>query len=78
MADSGRIPRPGVPATPELDELQRGQERPLTVETLEGAAPTGYRRTREVPVPDPGERPGALRAGSAPPGETEEPEGESG
>ncbi len=53
--------RPSPPGMPELDELQRGQERPLTVETLERSMPGRYSGIREVPVPDPGERPGALR-----------------
>ena len=49
--------------TPDLDELQRGQEPPVTVETLE-PAPTPYStEQREVPVPDPGERPGAVVVG---------------
>ena len=48
---------------PDLDELQRGQETPVTVETLEPAQPTYPTEQREVMVPDPGERPGAVVVG---------------
>ena len=61
MADAKERSRPGLSGAPELDELQRGQERPVTVETLERAAPDVYKEMREIPVPDPGERPGAVR-----------------
>ncbi len=57
-----RTPPPGPQGTPEFDELQRGQDDPITVETLEQApAVYGDQGRREVPVPHPGERPGAVR-----------------
>jgi hypothetical protein len=50
-----------------LDELQRGHEEPLTVETLEQAAPAyGEHVRREIPIPHPGERPGAVRIAEEP------------
>ena len=42
----------------ELDELQRGQEQPISLETLERVPPSERRGHQ---VPDPGERPGAVR-----------------
>ena len=53
-------PRPGPQGTPEFDELQRGEEKPVTLETLEQTLPA-YGERVEVPIPDPGERPGAVR-----------------
>ncbi|MFN3652961.1 MAG: hypothetical protein ACK47B_25565 [Armatimonadota bacterium] len=52
---------PGLQGTPELDELQRSRETPVTVETLERLTPPHYGQRSEIPVPDPGERPGAIR-----------------
>jgi hypothetical protein len=49
----------------EYDELQRGQEAPLSVETMERLAPPVYGPKGEVFIPDPGERPGAVRVGAA-------------
>ena len=59
------IPPRGPNGTPEFEELQRSQEDPPTVEILERAAPTQHpeQMTRTVPVPDPGERPRAIRPG---------------
>ena len=67
----------GRNAMQQLDELQRGQEQAPTVETMErlGTPPHGERR--EIPVPDPGERPGAVRAGASGPGEQEPNAGRS-
>lgn len=56
------------PGAPDLDELQRGQETPPTVETLEPPPQHGDRRYT-APVPDPGERPRAIRPDTG--GETE-------
>jgi hypothetical protein len=62
MSDDPRTPPPGPTGVQELDELQRGQDEPLTVETLEQAAPAyGEQGRREIPIPHPGERPGAVR-----------------
>jgi hypothetical protein len=52
-------------ATQDLDELQRGSESPITLETLEGASLPTHGERREIPVPHPGERPGAVRADQA-------------
>lgn len=59
---SRRGPDPLTPqGAPELDELQRGDEKPVTVETLEPASRALANEAREVPIPDPGDRPGAVR-----------------
>jgi hypothetical protein len=50
-----------------LDQLQHGVETPPTIETLEGAPPPHHGERREIPVPHPGERPGAVRADQAGP-----------
>jgi hypothetical protein len=44
----------------EYDELQRGEEQPVTVEHLEHR-PAPEAGGQETAVPDPGERPGAVR-----------------
>ena len=49
---------------PDLDELQRGQEQPVTVETLEPPPSVYPTESREVMVPDPGERPDARGRGA--------------
>ncbi|MCC2671391.1 MAG: hypothetical protein K0Q72_3862 [Armatimonadetes bacterium] len=59
---SDELARTGRNAAEQLDELQRGQETPPTLETMEGAAQPVHGQRREVPIPDPGERPGAVRA----------------
>ena len=74
MASDQKTPPPGPGGMPEFDELQRGQEQPPSVETLERPV-TPYRREagqRETPVPDPGERPGAIRVDT--PSPANEPE----
>jgi len=58
MEQGSRLPGGYGPL--ELDELQRSQEQPLTVETLEGLVPATHGESREMPVPEPGERPGAI------------------
>lgn len=65
-----RNPPPGPQGTPEFDELQRGDEGILTVETMEQAPPV-YGERVQMPIPDPGDRPGAVRIA---PVEKEEPE----
>lgn len=72
-------PHPAEPPTgpapeDEYQELQRGQEAPLSVETLQPRAPQrrGTAGRRVVPVPPPGERPGAIRL-DVPPKKQEEP-----
>ena len=62
MQNERTTPPRGLEGAPDLDELQRGQEQPVSVETMEGAAQTGYGDSREMPSPDPGERPGGIRA----------------
>ena len=59
---SEELVRMGRNPTQELDELQRGQETPPSVETMEGPAPPHHGERREIPIPHPGERPGAVRA----------------
>jgi len=54
------------PGAPELDELQQGEEKPVTVENLEPPAQALMNHGREVPIPDPGERPGAVRLDKTP------------
>jgi hypothetical protein len=66
----------GPSGQPEYDELQRGQDTPPSTETLERTAPPHYGEAREVPIPDPGERPGAVRVDRAPGGHTGEPAAE--
>jgi hypothetical protein len=61
MDEDERSVPAGGPGEPEYDELQRGQEKGLSVETMERLSPPHYGERREVPVPDPGERPGAIR-----------------
>jgi hypothetical protein len=52
---------PGPAGVQEFDELQRGHEEPVTLETMEPALPAyGERAQREIPIPHPGERPGAI------------------
>jgi hypothetical protein len=59
--------RGGVPLRPngaeELDELQRGEEQPISVELLEKLSPKHVPEAapREIQIPDPGARPGAIR-----------------
>ncbi len=53
----------GAHGQQELDELQRGQEAPLTVETMERGVPATHGESRGTPVPDPGERPEAIPLG---------------
>ena len=60
MPSDPQNPVPGPQGTPEFDELQRGEEKPVTVETLQ-QTPPAYGERVEVPIPDPGERPGAVR-----------------
>jgi hypothetical protein len=56
-----RLDPTGHSGAPQLEELQRGTEDPPTVETLEEAPPTyGERGSREIPIPHPAERPGAI------------------
>jgi hypothetical protein len=50
---------------PDLDELQRGQEQPVTLEEVERLTPPSGEH-REIPIPDPGERPGAIHPEDAP------------
>ncbi|HEU4754237.1 MAG TPA: hypothetical protein VFU47_14095 [Armatimonadota bacterium] len=45
----------------ELDELQRGHERGITLEGVERIPPRDRPERRGQPVPEPGERPGAVR-----------------
>lgn len=51
------------PGSPEYEELQRGQEAPVTVETLERrlSPQNSGDQNRGTAVPDPGDRPGAVR-----------------
>lgn len=65
MSAEERVPPRGPNGTPEFDELQRGVEDPPTVETLERAVSPLHpeQAARSIPVPDPGERPGAIRVG---------------
>lgn len=65
MPIDNRNPPPGPQGTPEFDELQRGEEQPITLETLE-QAPPAYGEGMQVPIPDPGERPGAVRIAPEP------------
>ena len=59
---SERVPQAvGPNNTAQFDELQRGQESAPTVEMMERLAPPHHGERREIPVPDPGERPGAIR-----------------
>jgi hypothetical protein len=65
LDDKKRIPTPR-PGAPDLDELQRGHEKGITVETIERMAPAHYGEQREMPIPEPGDRPGAVCAGESP------------
>lgn len=57
---SERVPQAvGPNSTAQFDELQRGQESAPTVEMLERLTPSHHGERREIP--DPGERPGAIR-----------------
>ncbi len=58
----GRAGPPGPNGMQDLDELQRGEERPISIETMERTAPYRYgdNGPRQIPVPEPGERPGAI------------------
>jgi hypothetical protein len=60
--EPGRDPT-ALPGQRDLDELQRGEEPAPTVELLETVNPNpgGERGQREYPIPEPGERPGAVR-----------------
>ncbi|MGV3724493.1 MAG: peptide-binding protein, partial [Actinomycetota bacterium] len=55
-----------------------GSETPPTVETMEGAPSAAHGERREIPVPHPGERPGAVRADHAPAPSPPEPQPSSG
>jgi hypothetical protein len=61
MPNEERTAPLGRPGEPEYDELQRGEEKTLTVETMGRLSLPHYGERREIPVPDPGERPGAIR-----------------
>lgn len=69
------LARRGREDTQVLDELQRGTETPPTVETMEGAPTSAHGERREIPVPHPGERPGAVRADHAPVAPRPQPSG---
>lgn len=57
---------PGQDGSQVLDELQRGTETPPSVETMEGAQSAAHGERRGIPVPHPGDRPGAVRADQSP------------
>lgn len=61
MPHNPRDAPPGPTGVQELDELQRSAEEQPTLETMEPTLPTyGERGQREIPIPHPGERPGAI------------------
>jgi hypothetical protein len=66
---SEELVRMGRNPAQELDVLQRGEETAPSVEMMEGAAPPHHGERREIPIPHPGERPGAVRADLAEPPE---------
>jgi len=57
--------RQGVSGSEQLDELQRGQDPTLSTEGMDRGLPTqfGAQGPTQVPIPDPGVRPGAVRIG---------------
>jgi len=62
MPREGQDALPGPNGMQDFDELQRGEEKPITVETMERTSPYRYgdNGPRQYHIPDPGERPGAI------------------